>query len=242
MTPQEILEKLHEKWDELMAKAQALLDAFNHTLDRIGRWFGWIAEKAADFWNDHVVPKWQEAVDWMGEHWNVFGAPWLCFGAAGDWRTLVGQPVSERAGPATKGQLEVDTTWKGSAAQRYNDRLTQQEGAIKGVSEQFAETIASRADQGRRRHHRVVAGDHRRRRGPAHLPPGRHRRGRVGPRPAGRAADRAHRLGRLHRRAARRHRHRYRPVPNAKGDLEGVRSKLSGYPEGAWPSVRVRAC
>jgi hypothetical protein len=23
---------------------------------------------------------------------------------------------------------------------------------------------------------------------------------------------------------------------NSKGDLEGVRSKLSGYPEGAWPT------
>lgn len=143
MTPEEILEKLRQKWDDLMAKAQQLLEAFNSTLDKIGRFAGWIADKAVNFWNDHVVPKWQEAVDWMSEHWNVFGAPWLCFGSAGDWRTLVGQPVSERSGLATKGQLEVDTTWKGSAAQRYNDRLGQQEGAIKGVSEQFAETIAS---------------------------------------------------------------------------------------------------
>jgi hypothetical protein len=236
MTPEEILEKLHEKWDQLMAKAQHLLEVFNHTLDKISWLAGWIAEKAADFWNDHVVPKWQEAVDWMSEHWNVFGAPWLCFGAAGDWRTLVGQPVSERAGLATKGQLEVDTTWKGSAAQRYDDRLSQQESAIKGVSEQFAETIAAALTKvgagiivwwlG------IIAG--------------------VGVLLICLAFETGEAVSILGLPA----------VPptvlagwatfiagvligtgtltalclNAKGDLEGVRSKLSGYPEGAWPA------
>ena len=143
MSPEEILEKLRTKWEELMVKADRLLEAFNTTLDKIARFAGWIAEKAVDFWNSKVVPKWQEAVDWMGEHWNVFGAPWLCFDKAADWRTDVGQPVSERAGLAAKGQLDVDNTWKGSAATRYNERLSQQESALKGVSEQFAETIAS---------------------------------------------------------------------------------------------------
>lgn len=143
MTPEEILEKLHRKWQEVEEKASHLLEVFNSTLQKIARFAGWVAEKAADFWNSKVVPAWQKAVDWMSEHWNVFGAPWLCFGAAGDWRTLVGQPVSERAGLATKGQLDVDTTWKGTAAQRYNDRLGEQEKALGAVSEQFAETIAS---------------------------------------------------------------------------------------------------
>jgi hypothetical protein len=143
MSPEEILEKLRTKWEELMVKADRLLEAFNTTLDKIARFAGWIAEKAVDFWNSKVVPKWQEAVDWMGEHWNVFGAPWLCFDKAADWRTDVGQPVSERAGLAAKGQLDVDNTWKGSAATRYNERLSQQESALQGVSEQFAETIAS---------------------------------------------------------------------------------------------------
>ena len=143
MSPEEILEKLRTKWEELMVKADRLLEAFNTTLDKIARFAGWVAEKAVDFWNSKVVPKWQEAVDWMGEHWNVFGAPWLCFDKAADWRTDVGQPVSERAGLAAKGQLDVDNTWKGSAATRYNERLSQQESALKGVSEQFAETIAS---------------------------------------------------------------------------------------------------
>src|SRR5688500_6165108 len=143
MSPEEILEKLRQKWEELVAKAERLLEAFNDTLDKISRFFGWVAEKAVEFWNSKVVPKWQQAVDWMSEHWNVFGAPWLCFGSAGDWRGEVGQPVSERSGLAAKGQLDVDTTWKGTAAGRYYDRLGQQENAIKGVSEQFAETIAS---------------------------------------------------------------------------------------------------
>ncbi|WP_377643468.1 hypothetical protein [Oryzobacter terrae] len=143
MSPEEILERLREKWEEVMTKAERLLEAFNDTLDKIARFSGWVAEKAADFWNSKVVPKWQEAVDWMGEHWNVFGAPWLCFGSAGDWRSDVGEPVSGRSGLATRGQLDVDTTWKGSAANRYTERLGQQEAAIKGVSEQFAETIAS---------------------------------------------------------------------------------------------------
>lgn len=236
MTPEEILEKLREKWDELMAKAQALLEAFNNTLDKIGMFAGWIADKAVDFWNNHVVPKWQEAVDWMSLHLNAAGAPWLCFGAAGDWRTLVGQPVSARAGLATKGQLEVDTTWKGSAAQRYNDRLSQQEGAIKGVSEQFAETIASALTKvgagiivwwlG------IIAG--------------------VGVLLICLAVATGEAVSILGLPA----------VPptvlagwatfisgvligtgtltalclNSKGDLEGVRSKLSGYPEGAWPT------
>ena len=217
MTPEEILEKLREKWDELMAKAQALLEAFNNTLDKIGMFAGWIADKAVDFWNDHVVPKWQEAVDWMSLHLNAAGAPWLCFGAAGDWRTLVGQPVSERAGLATKGQLEVDTTWKGSAAQRYNDRLSQQEGAIKGVSEQFAETIASALTKvgagiivwwlG------IIAGV-----GVLLICIGRRdRRGRVDPGPARGAADRSRGLGDVHRRRAHRHRHPHRALPELQG-------------------------
>jgi len=42
MTPEEILEKLHEKWDQLMAKAQHLLEVFNHTLDKISWLAGWI--------------------------------------------------------------------------------------------------------------------------------------------------------------------------------------------------------
>ncbi|MBM6404974.1 hypothetical protein JQN72_12050 [Phycicoccus sp. CSK15P-2] len=143
MTPEEILEKLHAKWEEVERKATALLEAFNNTLQKIARFSGWVAEKAAAFWNNTVVPAWQKAVDWMSEHWNVFGAPWLCFGAAGDWRSGVGQPTSERAGLATKGQLDVDTTWKGTAATRYNDRLGEQERALGAVSEQFAETIAA---------------------------------------------------------------------------------------------------
>ena len=127
MSPEEILEKLRTKWEELMAKADRLLEAFNNTLDKIARFAGWIAEKAVEFWNSKVVPKWQEAVDWMGEHWNVFGAPWLCFGKAADWRTDVGQPVSERAGLAAKGQLTSTTrgrapppraTTSGSASRR----------------------------------------------------------------------------------------------------------------------------
>ncbi len=127
MSPEEILEKLRTKWEELMAKADRLLEAFNNTLDKIARFAGWIAEKAVEFWNSKVVPKWQEAVDWMGEHWNVFGAPWLCFGKAADWRTDVGQPVSERAGLAAKGSSTSTTrgrapppraTTSGSASRR----------------------------------------------------------------------------------------------------------------------------
>lgn len=143
MTAEEIIEKLQAKWLEVQEKAARLLEGFNATLQKIARFAGWIAEKAAAFWNDKVVPAWQKALDWMSEHLNVFGAPWLCFGAAGDWRSLVGQPVSERAGLATRGQLDVDSTWKGSSAQRYNDRLGEQEKALGAVSEQFAETIAT---------------------------------------------------------------------------------------------------
>ncbi|WP_148232321.1 hypothetical protein [Janibacter sp. HTCC2649] len=143
MTPQEIWAKLVDTWNRLMEKAQVLLEAFNRGLKEVGKWFGWLAEKIANFWNDKVVPKWQEAVDWMSKHLNVFGAPWLCFSQAAQWREHVGSPVSARSGLATKGQLDVDTTWKGSAAQSYVDRLGQQEKAIGGVSTQFAEVIAT---------------------------------------------------------------------------------------------------
>lgn len=143
MSPEEILEKLHEKWREVEERAQRVLEQFNATLRRLARWVGWLADKIADLWNSKVVPAWSTAVQWVEDHWNQWGAPWLCFGAAGDWRSLVGSPVSARAGLATKGQLDVDTTWKGSAAQAYVDRLGQQESAISAVSEQFTEPIAT---------------------------------------------------------------------------------------------------
>ena len=143
MSPQQLWDQLVAKWNALMQKADALLKAFNAGLDKVAKVVGWIAEKAAQFWNDHVVPKWQEALDWMSKHINVFGAPWDCFSRAASWREDVGRPVSERSGLSTKGQLDVDGNWEGSASQAYQDRLGQQEKAIAGVSTQFAEPIAS---------------------------------------------------------------------------------------------------
>ena len=62
MSPEEILEKLRQKWQEVEEKATRLLEAFNSTLRKIARFAGWIAEKAANFWNNTVVPAWQRAV------------------------------------------------------------------------------------------------------------------------------------------------------------------------------------
>ena len=148
-----------------------------------------------------------------------------------------GRAAGLRAGRAgDQGGADVDTTWKGSAAQRYNDRLGQQEGAIKGVSEQFAETIASAltkvgagiivwwlsiiAAVGVLAICLTVAtGAAVSILGLPAVPPavligwGSFIAALI----AGTGALTALCL-------------------NAKGDLEGVRSKLSGYPEGAWPA------
>lgn len=143
MTPEQILQELRTKWDEACKKAEEVLEAFNKTMQLIAKFAGWIAEKAVQFWNDKVVPLWTKCVDWMREHWNVFGEPWTLFALASEWREQVGAPVTGRAGLATAGQLEADDNWSGRAAGAYKQRLGQQETALKSVSSQFAEAIAA---------------------------------------------------------------------------------------------------
>ncbi|MBM6398990.1 hypothetical protein [Phycicoccus sonneratiae] len=145
MTPEELIEKIREKYEEFQRKMDELLEKFNDLVAKIARFFGWAAEKAVDLWNHFVVPLWQKVTDWFSEHWNVFGAPWLLYSDATTWRQDVGGFVTKWSGTVTRETSDVDIYWKGTSSDRYVKRATEQATALKAVGP-ISEKIAGALD------------------------------------------------------------------------------------------------
>lgn len=145
MTPEELIEKLREKYEEFQQKMTELLEKFNDVVEKIGRFFGWAAEKAVDLWNHFVVPLWQKVTDWFNDHWNVFGAPWLLFSDATRWRQDVGGVVTPWSATVTRETADVDVYWKGTSSDRYVNRAKEQATALKAIGP-IAEKIAGALD------------------------------------------------------------------------------------------------
>ncbi|KGN34996.1 hypothetical protein N802_01015 [Knoellia sinensis KCTC 19936] len=145
MTAEELMQKIRDKYDEFQRKMDDCLEKFNSVVRKIGRFFGWAADKAVDLWNSVVVPLWNKFTNWFADHWNVFGAPWLMYGAADDWRKDVGQVVTPWGGTVTQDTTDVDAYWKGTASDIYVARAKDQVTAFKAVGP-IAEKIAGALD------------------------------------------------------------------------------------------------
>lgn len=145
MSPEELIEKIREKYAEFQRKMDELLEKFNDVVDKIARWWGWAAEKAVDLWNSYVVPLWRKATDWFEEHWNVFGAPWLLYSDATSWRKDVGGVVTPWSGTVTQETADVDVYWKGTSSDRYVNRAKDQATALKAIGP-ISEKIAGALD------------------------------------------------------------------------------------------------
>lgn len=140
---EEILENLNQKWQELQKKIAELIDAFNRTIEWAGEQWGDIVEGAVAFWNEQVAPKIQAVYDWFAAAIEGFGDPGALLSAADTWLMEIARPVSARAGMAKAGQLAVDDNWSGESADRYTQRLSEQEAAISAIQGQFAQPIST---------------------------------------------------------------------------------------------------
>lgn len=145
MTAEELIQKIRDKYEEFQKKMDECLENFNSVVRKIGRFFGWAAEKAVDLWNNVVVPLWTKFGNWFADHWNVFGAPWLLYDDATSWRQDVGQVVTPWAGTVTQETTDVDVYWKGTASDIYVARAKDQVAAFKAVGP-IAEKIAGALD------------------------------------------------------------------------------------------------
>jgi hypothetical protein len=145
MSPQELLERVHELFDEFFRRMEEVLATFNDIVDKVARFFGWAAEKAVELWNTFVVPLWQKVVDWWNDHANAFGAPWSMYGSATTWRNDVGGQVSRWAGTVTQDTSKVNELWKGTASDGYVARAGEQVTAFKAVAP-IAEKVAGALD------------------------------------------------------------------------------------------------
>lgn len=137
-TAQEITDLVNKFFD----KVKELEDAINDILDWIPWGFGWVADKLKDGWN-WLCDKINSAFDALMFVFNNLGSPDTLTQTADLWSNTVGANVSARVGLADIGNLAVDDSWKGSAAEAYAQQMPLQKTALQYVKTQFTDGIST---------------------------------------------------------------------------------------------------
>lgn len=128
--------------DRFYAKVKDLQNAINDILDWIPWGFGWVADKLKDGWN-WLCEKIDSAFTALSFILSNLGSPDTLTQTADDWSSTVGADVSARVGLADLGNLAVDDSWSGSAAEQYKQKMPLQKLALQNIKTQFTDGISS---------------------------------------------------------------------------------------------------
>ena len=135
----EAVTRINDLLDDVDEKMAALTDKINGILDWVPWGLGWAVDQFMKLWDvamEKVSDFWEMVTDFLG----YIGQPWDLNAAADDWAE-VGGPVAERGVEASRSQSEVDTNWKGKAADRYSFALADQQKAITAVRDKLTSQI-----------------------------------------------------------------------------------------------------
>ncbi|WP_182112486.1 MULTISPECIES: hypothetical protein [unclassified Actinotalea] len=138
---QQILDLL----DEVDQAVHDLADNVNHWLGKIPSWASWVGDKIMDAWN-WLMEKAQEFWDNVSFIAQNLGEPGLISSTASSWNTSVGGTVSAQVQVAEAGNLEVDDTWTGSAAQTYAQRISLHKTALDKIKSSMTDGITTALD------------------------------------------------------------------------------------------------
>lgn len=128
--------RIRELLDEVQEKLDWLVDKINGLLSHVPFYLEWAVNKFRDLWDwaiEKVGQFWDKVVEFVG----YLGQPWDLNDARNRWIEL-GSPVAARASESDKSQSEVDSAWKGRAADKYANALTAQKLALASVQAKLA--------------------------------------------------------------------------------------------------------
>lgn len=138
---QQILDLL----DEINEKVTALQDTVNHWLGKVPGWASWVVDKIMDAWN-WLVEKAQEFWDGVSLIAGNLGEPGTLSSTGSSWNNSVGGTVSAQVQVAEAGNLEVDTTWSGTAAESYTQRISLHKTALDKIKSSMTDGLSTALD------------------------------------------------------------------------------------------------
>lgn len=131
--------------DTIEAKFQELENAVNNVLGMIPGWASWVADRLRDAWN-YLCEQATKFWNWLSGILGNMGDPSALTSTASSWSTAVGGTVSGQVQVAEAGNLEVDDTWVGDAADRYRQRISLHKAALDGIKKSMTDGLSSALD------------------------------------------------------------------------------------------------
>lgn len=131
--------------DEIEARFEELRNAVNDVLRRVPGWAAWIGDRIHEAW-DYMCEQAQRFWNWLSGILGNMGDPGKLSSTGSAWNNSVGGPVSAKVQVAEAGNLEVDDTWEGKAADRYRARISLHKTALDKVKSSMTDGLSSALD------------------------------------------------------------------------------------------------
>lgn len=139
------MDEILDLLDEIEARFSELQDAVNDVLGRVPGWASWVIDRIHEAW-DYMCGKAQEFWAWISNIVLNMGDPGNLSRTGSAWNTSVGGPVSAQVQVADAGNLAVDDTWSGSAADSYRQRLGLHKTALDKIKSSMTDGLSSALD------------------------------------------------------------------------------------------------
>lgn len=136
------MDEIFDLLDEIQAKTDELANTVNHWLGRVPGWAAWVGDRIREAW-DWLVQKANEFWDGLTLIVGNLGDPGKLSATASGWNSGVGAPVSAQVQVAEAGNLEVDDTWAGTAADNYRQRIGLHKTALDKIKSSMTDGLSS---------------------------------------------------------------------------------------------------
>jgi len=139
------MEEIWDLIDEIQAKTTDLQNTVNGWLDKVPGWASWVGDRIRDAWNwllKQATNFWDGLTLILGN----LGDPGKLSSTGSSWNDSVGGPVSEQVQVAELGNLEVDDTWSGTAADNYRQRISLHKTALDKIKASMTDGLSTALD------------------------------------------------------------------------------------------------
>ncbi|HEY8721634.1 hypothetical protein [Pengzhenrongella sp.] len=134
----DLLKTIETKFGELQRAVSGALSA-------VGSWAAVVADQIQDAWTK-ICTEAEKFWNAIGEILGNMGDPGALSDMSTRWNADVGAPVSAKVQVADAGNLEVDETWSGKAADNYRQRISLHKTALDKVQSTIAVGMSSALD------------------------------------------------------------------------------------------------
>jgi len=139
------MDEILDLLDQIEAKFAELQNAVNTVLGKVPGWAAWIGDRIRDAW-DYMCEQAQKFWRWLSGIVTNRGDPGQLTATGSTWNSAVGGPVSAQVQVAEAGNLEVDDTWSGTAADRYRERISLHKTALDKIKSSMTDGLSSALD------------------------------------------------------------------------------------------------